>query len=97
LPTHEELASFWNDWKQLTRDQKRQFQAARKKLVADLRTGKGFRTGLCIKRVQKVPGVYEMTWTPDGRATFEFGKEVLPGEQHIIWRRIGGHEILDQP
>jgi hypothetical protein len=39
----------------------------------------------------------EMTWAPDGRATFHFGQEEHPGDQHITWRRIGGHEILRNP
>jgi hypothetical protein len=38
-----------------------------------------------------------MTWADDGRATFEYGSEQLLGETHIIWRRIGGHEILKNP
>ena len=36
-----------------------------------------------------------MTWADDGRATFEYGEPVLPGHLHIIRRRIGGHDILD--
>jgi hypothetical protein len=36
-------------------------------------------------------------WAPDGRATFEYGEPIRPGERHVIWRRIGGHEILDDP
>lgn len=42
-------------------------------------------------------GVYELTWAPDGRATFEYGPEQRPGEPHIIWRRTGTHEILKAP
>jgi len=39
-----------------------------------------------------------MTWEmPNGRATFLFGAERIPGEPHIIWRRIGGHEIISKP
>lgn len=34
---------------------------------------------------------------PDGRATFMYGPEQIPGEPHIIWRRIGGHDIFDHP
>lgn len=99
MPTHKELESFWADWSKLTREQRREFQAARRKLVADLRSGAGFRAGLRVKRVERgrAERVYEMTWAPDGRATFHYGAEVLPGEQHIIWRRIGGHDILDHP
>jgi hypothetical protein len=32
---------------------------------------------------------------PAGRATWEWGPEHRPGEQHIVWRRVGGHDILN--
>jgi hypothetical protein len=38
-----------------------------------------------------------MTWAADGRATFEYGQEIRPGEPHIIWRRIGTHDVFRQP
>jgi hypothetical protein len=66
-------------------------------MVEDLRAGQGFRQGLRVKGVQKKRGVYEMTWAPDGRATFEIGKSLKEDEPHIIWRRIDGHDILDHP
>jgi len=33
----------------------------------------------------------------DGRATFEYGDEQLPGEPHVYWRRVGSHSILSDP
>ncbi|MFB1044377.1 hypothetical protein [Streptomyces chrestomyceticus] len=54
-----------------------------------------------IKRVQRTSGVYELTWSmgtgPAGRATWEYGSARQPGEPHIIWRRIGGHDIFIVP
>jgi len=38
-----------------------------------------------------------MTWARDGRATFEFGRSIRAGEQHVIWRRCGTHEIFERP
>ncbi len=38
-----------------------------------------------------------MTWAPDGRATFRYGPEQVEGEPHVIWRRIGDHDIFDRP
>jgi hypothetical protein len=38
--------------------------------------------------------VFEMTWDNDGRATFSYGEEQIPGEAHVIWRRIGTHAIF---
>jgi hypothetical protein len=38
-----------------------------------------------------------MTWAPDGRATFTYGDSVKPGEAHILWNRIGTHDIYVAP
>jgi hypothetical protein len=38
--------------------------------------------------------VYEVTWAPDGPATFEYGEELRVGELHVIWRRVGTHDIF---
>ncbi|HCT77752.1 MAG TPA: hypothetical protein DGG94_10950 [Micromonosporaceae bacterium] len=64
--------------------------------VHDLRAGQ-FRKGLRVKKMQGHDDVWEMTWAPDGRATFEYGPEQRAGERHVVWRRIGGHEIFDRP
>ncbi|MGH3777069.1 MAG: hypothetical protein ACRDRR_15295 [Pseudonocardiaceae bacterium] len=50
-----------------------------------------------MKSVQGWPGVWEMTWAPDGRATFQYGPARRPGEPHVIWRRVGAHDIFRQP
>jgi hypothetical protein len=96
MPTRDVLATFWRDWHDLTGEQQQKFKIALKKFIADLAAGK-FRTGLRVKPVQGTDGIFEMTWADDGRATFEFGKEVKPGETHIIWRRVGTHDIFKQP
>jgi hypothetical protein len=67
------------------------------KIIADLKRGQGFRAGLRIKGVQGHTGVFEMTWADDGRATFSYGTSSVPGEPHIIWRRVGSHDILQNP
>jgi anaerobic glycerol-3-phosphate dehydrogenase len=41
--------------------------------------------------------IWELTWAADGRATWQYGPEQRPGEPHVIWRRIGGHEIFKRP
>ena len=68
-----------------------------KKFVDDLARGGRPRSGLRVKGVQGAPGIFELTWAPDGRATFQFGKSIREGQPHIIWRRVGGHEILNAP
>jgi hypothetical protein len=98
MPTREVLASFWRDWERLTPQQQRAFRQAVAQFIADLADdGRGFRPRLRVKRVQGHPRVWEMTWAPDGRATFEYGGEVLQGESHIVWRRIGTHSVFRRP
>lgn len=97
MPTREILPRFWRDWARLNPEQQEAFLAAVDKFVDDLGTGRGFRAGLRAKGVRGTPGVYEMTWAPDGRATFSYGRSIVGDEPHVIWRRIGTHEILREP
>ena len=39
------------------------------------------------------PGETRRTWDSDGHATFSYGAERVPGQPHIIWRRIGTHGV----
>jgi hypothetical protein len=93
MPTRDVLASFWRDWDRLSLEEKRAFLDAVRKVVEDLRSGGGFRKGLRVKGVRGARGVFELTWSSDGRATFHFGRALRDDEPHIIWRRIGGHEV----
>ncbi|WP_329304558.1 hypothetical protein [Streptomyces anulatus] len=100
MPTYETLPRFTRDLEHLTPEQHRRFRRTVAAFVNDLRTGR-FRPGLRVKRVQRAAGIYELTWSmgtgPAGRATFEYGAEVHPGAPHVIWRRIGTHDILTGP
>lgn len=42
-------------------------------------------------------GIWSMTWAGDGRATWRYGDSEWVGEVLIWWRRIGGHEIYNDP
>jgi hypothetical protein len=98
MPTSELLDEFRRDYAKLSEQQRLAFRLAVKKFVIDLRRGGPFRGSLRVKPMQNQPGVFEMTWEgADGRATFDYGLERLPGERHIRWRRIGGHEIFQNP
>lgn len=97
MPTRELLPQFLHDWKQLTPKQQRAFRLALSKFIADLRAGRSFRSGLRVKGVRGTPGAFEMTWAPNGRATFSYGRSIVGDEPHVIWRRIGTHEILREP
>jgi hypothetical protein len=97
MPTHDEFAQFLREFNKLSEAQQDAFIDAMKQMVADLRAGRPFRRSLRIKGVQGHPGVFEMTWAGDGRATFHYGPEQRAGEPHVVWRRIGGHDILKNP
>ncbi|GGY73583.1 hypothetical protein [Streptomyces anulatus] len=100
MPTYETLPRFTRDLKHLTPEEHRRFRQTVAAFVNDLRTGR-FRPGLRIKRVQRSTNVYEITWSmgsgPAGRATWQYGPEIHPGTPHVIWRRIGTHDILTGP
>ncbi|MEV6402386.1 hypothetical protein AB0M58_05415 [Streptomyces bobili] len=97
MPTYETLSHFLRDWKNLTTDQKTVFLVAVAQFVADLKVGQGFRRGLRVKRMQGHEDVWEMSWAPDGRATFHYGDPVQDGEPHVVWRRIGTHSLFGRP
>lgn len=97
MPTYELLSQFWTDWEKLSAEEQRVFRNAVEKFVSDLRRGLGFRPGLRLKGVQGAEGIFEMTWARDGRATFEYGKTRESGDPHIIWRRIGTHDVFARP
>jgi hypothetical protein len=97
MPTHEEEPLFARECASLTTAQKACFQDGVRKMVNAIKARQPFRPGLRVKGVQGHAGVFEMTWAPDGRATFQYDSEQSPGEKRIIWRRIGGHEILQNP
>ncbi|WP_405776995.1 hypothetical protein [Streptomyces sp. NBC_01538] len=84
MPTYETLPRFTADLQHLTPAQRRRFRrVVLDAFVPDLRPGRQFRPGLRIKGVRCAPGVYELTWAPDGRATWSYSREVFAGGPHI--------------
>ena len=96
MPTFAQTDRFGRDFAALSAGKHAAFRAAVAKFVADLPSGQ-FRPGLRVKGVQGAPGVFELMWADDGRATFEYGSAVREGETHLIWRHIGTHEVLTRP
>lgn len=96
MPTYDLTAAFRRDLQRLTPEQRKAFRAAVEMFVADLRVGRGFRRGLRVKKMRGHDGIWEITWAPDGRATFMFG-DGRPDDVHIVWRRIGTHAIFTAP
>lgn len=97
MPTFQWLPRFGADFSRLTAAQQAAVLAAVEQFVEDLRAGGQFRKGLRVKGVKGASGVFEMSWADNGRATFQFGEPVVDGEPHVIWRRIGTHEIFKKP
>jgi hypothetical protein len=97
LATFAWLARFRSDFLSLTPAQQAAFLAAVRQFVEDLEAGGAFHAGLRVKGVKGAAGIFEMTWADDGRATFQYGDAVKPGEPHVIWRRVGTHAIFKRP
>jgi hypothetical protein len=96
-PTFDVTGPFRRDIEKLDPALRQRFtDKVRDEFVPALRSGQ-FPPGLRVKRVEGAPHVFEMTWAPDGRATWQYGPEVKPGERHVIWRRIGTHTIFGRP
>jgi hypothetical protein len=96
MPTHNEDPRFLTDWADLTPLQQAAFKVALRKFVDDLCRG-SFRKGLRIERLEGTSDVWEMTWANDGRALFTYGSSVRPDDPHVVWLRVGGHDILKDP
>lgn len=97
MPTWATTRRFERDFRSLSERSRQRFQTAVERFVEDLQANRPFRPGLRVRSIEGAAGVFEMTWAPDGRATFEFGEPVRAGEVHIIWRRVGDHSVFGRP
>lgn len=97
MPTYETTSRFTADHQLLTPAERVRFRHAVSAFVDDLRRPGPFRTALRVKGVRRAPGVFELTWSGGGRATWCYGTQLVDGEPHIIWRRIGTHTIFNAP
>ena len=99
MPTWESVPRFWRDYDKLTKDQKEVFQDAVRLFREGLAAGGQFHPSLRVHHVQGTKGIYSMTWDSDGdsRATFQYGQSIQEAEPHIIWRRVGTHDIYRLP
>lgn len=99
MPTHERPDRFIRDFLRLSDDDAELFlSVVLNDFVPAIDAGRPFPGGLRIKGVQGASGIWEMTWEmSNGRATFEFGQQIQAGRPHIVWRRVGGHNIFGDP
>lgn len=95
MPTWETTRRFERDWRSLDPDDRRRFRVAVGKFAADVAIGR-FRKGLRVRRIEGTADIFEMTWAPNGRATFQYGQSRGQGPR-VIWRRVGTHEIYKEP
>jgi hypothetical protein len=94
-PTFEWPPRFAQDLKKLSDEDAARFrEKVLDQFVPALAAHAEMPPGLRVKGVQGANGVFELTFAPDGRATFEYGEELVQGEVHVIWRRIGTHVIF---
>lgn len=97
MPTFAYTPTFSKDFAVLDLADKKRFRRkVKEEFVPDLEA-RAFRPGLRVKGVHGAPGVFEMTWAPDGRATFQYGAEQIPGQAHVNWRRVGTHDVFRAP
>lgn len=101
---HEQTPVFDDDWRALPKEYQAQFRAVLKdKFVpaCDRRAGNPgevWPAALRVKPMKRNGDILEMTWSfsnPDGRATFQWIE--VDGEPRIRWRRIGLHDVLNNP
>lgn len=97
MPTYQRLPRFDRDWQSLSPAEKQRFRVAVARFLEDLEAGRPFRPGLRVKVVQGTRDIKEMTFAPNGRATWQFGPEVKADQLHVVWRRIGTHDIFGSP
>jgi hypothetical protein len=103
-PTFDRTDDFKRDYRGFDDPAKReQVRSSLQHFIEDLTAieegrASDFRPGLRVKSMKGHPGILEMSWEhDDGRATFQWGVPVREGMRHVLWRRIGGHEIFGAP
>ena len=105
MPTFSREHHFENDLRHLKQTERDQFRSALREFIDSLLQWEDvgcpwpppFPAALRIKDLSGYPGLWELTWARDGRCTWRFGSQLLPGKAHVVWRRIGGHEIFKDP
>jgi hypothetical protein len=97
MPTFDKLPRFQKDFDKLSPDNRERFRRAVARFVDDLERGRPFRSGLRVQGIAGARGLFEMTWAPDGRATFHYGEPEREGQAHVVWRRVGTHDVFTNP
>ena len=90
MATFETLPHFEASWRKLTLEQQATFRAVvLEAFEPDLMApDRPFQRILRVRPVAGYTGLFEMTWSHDGRATFSYGPERTAGQPHIVWQDI---------
>lgn len=80
MPTYARTARFRREFRRLDPARPRAFLAMVERFVDSLARGQ-FDPTLRVKRVQGTRDVWEISWAPDGRATFSYGPESAPAKR----------------
>lgn len=102
MPTHEELDRFRHEHGRLNDEQKVQFREALREFIGSLRAWERagmrgrptFPAALRVKPFHGQRSCWELTWAGDGRCLWNYGPRRREGQCHIVWLRIGSHEIF---
>ena len=98
MPRYSRSAQFLKDWADLDPADRARFKSAvPERFVPAVESRGPFRPGLRVKRVEGTPNVWEMTFAPDGRATWQYAADSTAGDPHVVWRRIGTHDVFRSP
>lgn len=98
MPTYQATPQFRREFDRLDPQRQRAFRRMIPEFVAGVESG-AFPSRLRVKRLNRSRGtgqaVYEVTFHGNGRALFQFGEPVRADVRHVIWVRVGGHEVFD--
>jgi hypothetical protein len=95
VPTFESLARFDREFRRMPRELQAAFLAMLPTFIAALRTTPPtFLPALRVKRVQGRQEAWEITFAPGRSRDLRIRRSDHPGTPHIIWRRVGTHDVL---
>src|ERR1700730_12803554 len=105
MPTFFVESRFWNDYGRLSPGERAQFIQARDEFIQILleweQSGKSgvpkFPRSLGVTPMVNQRQIMEFAWGPNGRCTWRYGVPQRPDKFHVIWRRIGKHDIYRDP
>lgn len=98
MATYSSTNSFQRDFAGLDPRYQERFKAlAKERFSPAIDAGPPYPADLRMIPMSGEDGIRELTVDRDIRATWEFGEPVHDGVPHVIWRRIGNHDVYRNP